>query len=166
MKSLLIPGQAILVTKVYIHAYSIYVLFADKVSCSMTHHYDSGDSQITTPPPPMSKSGPDVCALVHVHALLHQTGTFLYRTKLCFIPTMHNKFYSGRDHSHSRNRNCVNETLCPQPLACRFGCSHHSFHQVIYSPSSISWPNLRLLAVIVFKISLLQVFDVKICNVQ
>ena len=30
-------GQAILVRKVNIHAYSMYVLLADKVSCPMTH---------------------------------------------------------------------------------------------------------------------------------
>ena len=29
------------------HAYSMYVLFADKVPCPMTQHYDSGDSQIS-----------------------------------------------------------------------------------------------------------------------
>ena len=44
-----IPGQAILVRKVIIHAYSMYVLLADKVSCSMTQHYDSGDSHIINP---------------------------------------------------------------------------------------------------------------------
>ena len=27
----------------------MYVLFADKVSCPMTQHYDSGDSQISIP---------------------------------------------------------------------------------------------------------------------
>ena len=43
------PGQAILVSKVNIHAYSMYVLFADKVSCPMAQHYDSGDSQISNP---------------------------------------------------------------------------------------------------------------------
>ena len=48
-KHLLIPGQAILVRKVNIHAYSIYVLFADKVSCPMTQHFVSGDSQISNP---------------------------------------------------------------------------------------------------------------------
>ena len=32
------------------------------------------------------------------------------------------------------------------------------FHQVIYSLSSISWPSLKLLAVIVFEISWLQNF--------
>ena len=36
----------------------------------------------------------------------------------------------------------------------------HLFHQVIYSPISISLPNLSLLAVPVFKVSLLQIFDV------
>ena len=35
--------------KVNIHAYSMYVLFADKVSCPITQHYDSGDSQISNP---------------------------------------------------------------------------------------------------------------------
>ena len=40
-------GQAILVRKVNIHAYSTYVLLADKVSCPMTQHFDSGDSQIS-----------------------------------------------------------------------------------------------------------------------
>ena len=44
-----IPGQAILVRKVNIHAYSMYVLLVDKVSCPMTQHYDSGDSQISNP---------------------------------------------------------------------------------------------------------------------
>ena len=44
-----IPGQAILVRKVNIHAYSMYVLFTDKVSCPMTQHYDPGDSQISNP---------------------------------------------------------------------------------------------------------------------
>ena len=51
-------------------------------------------------------------------------------------------------------RNCVYETLCPQPLACWYGWSHHPFHKVtffIYSECSISWPNLRLQAVIVFR---------------
>ena len=43
------PGQVILVGKVNIHAYSMYVLLADKVSCPMTQHYDSGDSQISNP---------------------------------------------------------------------------------------------------------------------
>ena len=42
-------GQAILVRKVNIHAYSMYVLLADKVSCPMTQHFDSGDSQINNP---------------------------------------------------------------------------------------------------------------------
>ena len=42
-------GQAILVRKVNIHAYSLYVLLADKVSCPMTQHFDSGDSQICNP---------------------------------------------------------------------------------------------------------------------
>ena len=42
-------GQAILVRKVNIHAYSMYVLLADKVSCPMTQHFDSGDSQISNP---------------------------------------------------------------------------------------------------------------------
>ena len=41
--------QAILVRKVNIHAYSMYVLLADKVSCPMTQHFDSGDSQINNP---------------------------------------------------------------------------------------------------------------------
>ena len=40
-------GQAILVRKVNIHVYSMYVLLADKVSCPMTQHFDSGDSQIS-----------------------------------------------------------------------------------------------------------------------
>ena len=31
------------------NAYSMYVLFVDKVSCPMTIHYDSGDSQISNP---------------------------------------------------------------------------------------------------------------------
>ena len=44
-----IPGQAILVRKVIIHAYSMYELLADKVSRPMTQHYDSGDSQIINP---------------------------------------------------------------------------------------------------------------------
>ena len=35
------------------------------------------------------------------------------------------------------------------------------FHQVIYSLSSISWPSLKLLAVIVFEIFWLQVFNAK-----
>ena len=30
----------------------MYVLFADKVSCPMTQHYDSGDSQKNNPPTP------------------------------------------------------------------------------------------------------------------
>ena len=38
-----------LVRKNDIHAYSMYVLLADKVSCPMTQHYDSGDSQISNP---------------------------------------------------------------------------------------------------------------------
>ena len=42
-------GQAILVRKVIIHAYSMYVLLADKVSCPMTQHFDSSDSQISNP---------------------------------------------------------------------------------------------------------------------
>ena len=42
-------GQAILVRKFNIHAYSMYVLLADKVSCPMTQHFDSGDSQINNP---------------------------------------------------------------------------------------------------------------------
>ena len=42
-------GQAILVRKVNIHAYSMYVLLADKVSCPMTQHFDTGDSQINNP---------------------------------------------------------------------------------------------------------------------
>ena len=42
-------GQAILVRKVSIHACSMYVLFADKVSYPMTQYYDSGDSQISIP---------------------------------------------------------------------------------------------------------------------
>ena len=49
----------------------------------------------------------------------------------------------------------------PQPFACRLGCFHHPFHNVfflIYLQYSISWPNLRLLAVIVFEISLFKVF--------
>ena len=43
--------QEILVRKVNIHAYSMYVLLADnlKVSCPMTQHFDSGDSQISNP---------------------------------------------------------------------------------------------------------------------
>ena len=45
-KRLIIYGQAILVRKVNIHAYSMYVLFAVKVPCPLTQHYDSGDSQI------------------------------------------------------------------------------------------------------------------------
>ena len=40
-------GQAILVRKFNIHAHSMYVLLADKVSCPMTQHFDSGDSQIS-----------------------------------------------------------------------------------------------------------------------
>ena len=52
-KSLLIPDQAILVRKVNTHAYSMYALFADKVSCPMTQHYDSGDSQISNPSIPI-----------------------------------------------------------------------------------------------------------------
>ena len=40
-------GQAILVRKVNIHAYSMYVLLADKVFCPMTQHFDPGDSQIS-----------------------------------------------------------------------------------------------------------------------
>ena len=45
---------------------------------------------------------------------------------------------------------------------------HHPIHQVIYSPSYFSWPNLRLLrvAVTVSEISLLQVFNVQICKGQ
>ena len=35
--------------KVNIHAYSMYLLLADKVSCPMTQNYDSGDSQISNP---------------------------------------------------------------------------------------------------------------------
>ena len=42
-------GQAILVRKNNIHAYSMYVLLADKVSCPMTQHFDSGDLQIINP---------------------------------------------------------------------------------------------------------------------
>ena len=42
-------GQAILVRKVNIQMYSMYVLLADKVSCPMTQHFDSGDSQISNP---------------------------------------------------------------------------------------------------------------------
>ena len=42
-------GQVILVRKVIIHAYSMYVLLADKVACPMTQQYDSGDSQIRHP---------------------------------------------------------------------------------------------------------------------
>ena len=38
-----------MVRKVNIHACSMYVQFADKVSCPMTQHYDSGDSQISIP---------------------------------------------------------------------------------------------------------------------
>ena len=37
-----------------------------------------------------------------------------------------------------------------------------NFHQLIYSSSSISWPSLKLLAVIVFEISWLQIFKVLI----
>ena len=37
-------GQAILVRKINIHAYSMYVQLADKVSCPMTQHFDSSDS--------------------------------------------------------------------------------------------------------------------------
>ena len=48
-ESLLIPGQAILVRKFNINTYSMYVLLADKVSCPITQHYDSGDSQISNP---------------------------------------------------------------------------------------------------------------------
>ena len=40
------PGQAFLVRKVNIHAYSMYVLSADKGSCPMTQHFDS---QISNP---------------------------------------------------------------------------------------------------------------------
>ena len=47
-----IPGQAILVRKVNIHGYSMYVLLADKVSYPMTQYYDSGDSQISDPSVP------------------------------------------------------------------------------------------------------------------
>ena len=36
-----------------------------------------------------------------------------------------------------------------------------NFHQVIYSLSSISWPSLKLLAVVVFEISGLQVFNAR-----
>ena len=39
-----------------------------------------------------------------------------------------------------------------------------NFHQLIYSSSSISWPSLKLLAVIVFEISWLQIFKVQICK--
>ena len=46
------PGQAILVRKVNIHAYSMYVLLTDKVSCPMTQHYDSGDSPVSNPSTP------------------------------------------------------------------------------------------------------------------
>ena len=42
-------GQAILVRKVYVHAYLMYVLLADKVSCPMPQHFDAGDSQISNP---------------------------------------------------------------------------------------------------------------------
>ena len=42
-------GQAILVREVNIHAYSMYVLLADKVSFPMTQHFDSGDSQTSNP---------------------------------------------------------------------------------------------------------------------
>ena len=41
-----------------------------------------------------------------------------------------------------------------------------NFHQVIYSLSSISWLSLKLLAVIVFEISWLQVLKAKICKGQ
>ena len=47
-----IPGQRILVRKVNIHAYSMYLLLADKVSWPMTQHNDSGDSQISNPSVP------------------------------------------------------------------------------------------------------------------
>ena len=46
-------GQATLVRKVNIHAYSMYVLLADKVSCPMTQHFVSGDSQISNPSIPI-----------------------------------------------------------------------------------------------------------------
>ena len=39
-----------------------------------------------------------------------------------------------------------------------------NFHQLIYSSSSVSWPSLKLLAAIVFKISWLQFFKVQICK--
>ena len=38
-----------------IHVYSMYVLLADKVSCPMIQHYDSGDSQIRNPSIPNLK---------------------------------------------------------------------------------------------------------------
>ena len=39
-----------------------------------------------------------------------------------------------------------------------------NFHQLISSSSSISWPSLKPLAVIVFEISWIQIFKVKICK--
>ena len=44
--------------------------------------------------------------------------------------------------------------------------SFSNFHKVIYSLSSISWPSLKLLAVTVFEISWLQVFNAKVCKGQ
>ena len=58
-----IPGQAILVRKVNIHAYSMHVLLVDKVSCPMTKYYDSGDSQISYPSiPSLTLYGLSHCA--------------------------------------------------------------------------------------------------------
>ena len=42
-------GQAILVRKLNSHAYSMYVLIADTVSCPMTQHFNACDSQISNP---------------------------------------------------------------------------------------------------------------------
>ena len=46
MRSKLYLVTQILVRKVNMHAYSMYVVLADKVSCPMTQHYDS---QISNP---------------------------------------------------------------------------------------------------------------------
>ena len=42
-----------------------------------------------------------------VHASLHHKGTFLYRIKPCFSPTMHNNFFLDRDQSYIRYKSEV-----------------------------------------------------------
>ena len=60
---------------------------------------------------------------------------------------------------YSKTRNCVYETLCPQPLACSPSCSPGNLFTIL-----LQLTKSGLLAVIVFKISLLEVFDVQICK--